>query len=81
MEDLIRFITESIVDNPNDINVIKKECENSNDENTVCYELSVNKEDLGKMIGKKGRTVKAIRTLLNAASIKQNKKFILEISD
>ncbi len=80
MEDLIRFITESIVEYPSDVKITKKDCENG-DENTICYELSVNKEDLGKVIGKKGRTVKAIRTLLNAASMKQNKKFILEIAD
>jgi predicted RNA-binding protein YlqC (UPF0109 family) len=80
MEDLIRFITESIVEYPNDIKIIRKDCENE-EENKICFELSVHKDDLGKIIGKKGRTVKAIRTLLNAASMKQNKKFVLEISD
>ena len=81
MENLIRFITESIVEHPNDINIVRKECENGKNEDIECYELSVHKDDLGKIIGKKGRTIKAIRTLLNAASMKQSKKFVLEISD
>ena len=48
-------------------------------EQTVVYELRVAKEDLGKVIGKQGRTARAIRTILGAASIKLKKRSVLEI--
>ncbi len=50
-------------------------------ERTSIIELSVAKEDMGKVIGKQGRTVTAIRTLLNAASMKQKKRAILELTE
>lgn len=74
MKDLIRCIACELVDNPEV--VIVDEVEGSN---TSVLELKVAKEDLGKVIGKHGRTAQAMRTILNAASGKIKKRMILEI--
>jgi predicted RNA-binding protein YlqC (UPF0109 family) len=73
MKDLVAFIAASLVDHPEAVQVTEVE---QND--TIILELRVTKEDLGKVIGKQGRTAKAVRTLLTAAG-NQNKKYRLEI--
>ena len=74
MKDLIEYIAKLLVDHPDAVKVIEVE-----GERTSVIELSVAKEDMGKIIGKQGKTASAIRTLLNAASMKQKKRTILEI--
>jgi uncharacterized protein len=74
MNDFIGFIAQQLVDNPNDVNVLAIE-----GNNTTVFELRVAKADLGKVIGREGRTAMAMRTLLNAVSSKTNKRAILEI--
>ncbi|MCL6621721.1 MAG: KH domain-containing protein [Syntrophobacterales bacterium] len=74
MKDLIKFIAEALVDHPDQVSV--KEIEG---EQTSVIELKVAKEDLGKVIGKQGRTARAMRTILNAASTKMRKRAVLEI--
>ena len=74
MKELIEYIAKSLVDQPDAVKVTEVE-----GERTSVIELSVAKEDMGMIIGKQGRTVSAIRTLLNAASMKQKKRTILEI--
>ena len=76
MKELIEYIAKSLVDQPDAVKVTEVE-----GERTSVIELSVANEDMGKIIGKQGRTVSAIRTLLNAASMKQKKRTILEIID
>ena len=76
MKELVRAIVEPLVDKPNEIDIREVEQEN----NTV-IELRVNESDLGKVIGKQGRTAKAIRTILNAASVKKGKRVLMEIVD
>jgi predicted RNA-binding protein YlqC (UPF0109 family) len=76
MKELVRAIVEPLVDNPSEIDIREVEQEN----NTV-IELRVNESDLGKVIGKQGRTAKAIRTILNAASVKKGKRVLMEIVD
>lgn len=76
MKDLIKYVAQSLVDNPDDVFVSE-----INGNNTTVFELSVGKDDLGKVIGKKGRTAQALRTLLNAASAKYNRRMVLEIID
>ncbi len=71
---MIEYIAKSLVDQPDAVKVTEVV-----GERTSVIELSVAKEDMGKVIGKQGRTVTAIRTLLNAASTKQKKRTILEI--
>jgi hypothetical protein len=74
MKELIEYIAKSLVDQPDAVKVTEVV-----GERTSVVELSVAKEDMGKVIGKQGRTATAIRTLLNAASMKQRKRTILEI--
>ena len=72
--DLIEYIAESLVDHPDEVKI--KELEG---ERVTILELSVAEEDLGKVIGKYGRTLRAVQTLLSAAGLKANKKNLLEL--
>jgi predicted RNA-binding protein YlqC (UPF0109 family) len=74
MKDLLIKIVQALVDNPEQVRVT--EIEGSQ---TVVIEVKVAKSDMGKVIGKQGKTAHAIRTLLNAASGKAGKRFVLEI--
>ncbi len=74
MKDLLEFIAKSLVDNPGDVNVQQIEGERS-----LILELKVAEEDMGKVIGKQGRIAKAIRTVVNAAAVKEDKRVIVEI--
>ncbi len=75
MKDFIEYIVTKLVDNPEDVKVTQIDSEK-----TVILELQVKEGDLGKVIGKKGRTAKALRILLTAAAAKQGqKRAILEI--
>ncbi len=74
LKDLIEYVTKSLVDNPNDVEVRAVQ-----GEKTTVYELRVGEGDLGKVIGKHGRTIRAIRTLLSASATKGNMRAVLEI--
>ncbi len=74
MKDLVKYIAQELVDHPEEVSVNEVE-----GRQTSVLELKVAKEDLGKVIGKQGRTARAIRTLLNAASAKIKKRTVLEI--
>ena len=74
MKDLIEYIAKALVDNPDDVQV----SEVVGDQTSV-LELKVAKEDLGKVIGKQGRSARAMRTILSAASTKLKKRTVLEI--
>jgi predicted RNA-binding protein YlqC (UPF0109 family) len=71
---LIEYMARALVDIPNQVNV-----KHVDGEQTTVIELKVAKEDLGKVIGKQGRTARAIRTILNGASTKLKKRTVLEI--
>lgn len=74
MKELLVEIAKALVDNPEDVQVAEVE-----GEQTTVLELRVRNEDLGKVIGRQGRTARAIRTLLSAAGMKIHKRFVLEI--
>jgi len=74
MRDLVETIARALVDDPAQVSA-SEELE----EGTMVIKLTVAKEDMGRIIGKEGRTAKAIRTILNAVSTKDNKKAILKI--
>jgi predicted RNA-binding protein YlqC (UPF0109 family) len=74
MKELIKYIAQALVDNPDQVSV--EEVEGNQ---TSVLELKVAKEDLGKVIGKQGRTARAMRTILSAASAKLKKRTVLEI--
>lgn len=74
MKDLVHYLAKSLVSDPNAVEVKESEREDA-----AVFELKVAKEDLGRVIGRQGRTAKSIRTLLNAAASRSNRKVILEI--
>jgi predicted RNA-binding protein YlqC (UPF0109 family) len=74
MKDLIKFMAQALVDHPEQVEVSEVV-----GEQTSVIELRVAKEDLGKVIGKQGRTAKAMRTILSAASAKIRKRTVMEI--
>ena len=74
MKDLIEFMAKALVDNPDQVEVQEIEGEQSS-----VIELRVAREDLGKVIGKQGRTARAMRTILSAASTKLRKRAVLDI--
>lgn len=74
MKDLVEAIVKALVDNPDQVQVRMIE-----GEQTMVFEVRVHPNDLGKIIGREGRTAKAIRTILGAAGMKLRKRIALEI--
>lgn len=74
MKELVEIIAKSLVDNPDSVQV--KEISG---EQSIILELKVAPEDMGKVIGKQGRIAKAIRTVVKAAAVKENKRVVVEI--
>jgi len=74
MKDLINYIAQALVDHPEEVQVTEVE-----GNQTSVLELKVAKEDIGKVIGKQGRTARAMRTIISAASAKEKKRTVLEI--
>lgn len=74
MKHLVEIIAKSLVDNPDAVEI--REIAKGD---SITLELKVAQEDMGKVIGKQGRIAKAIRTVIKAAAIKQNKRVVVEI--
>ncbi|MFH5835721.1 MAG: KH domain-containing protein [Clostridia bacterium] len=74
MKELVEFIAKELVDHPEEVSVTEVDNDSS-----LTLELRVNAEDMGKVIGKQGKIAKAIRTVVKAASMKENKKVHVEI--
>ncbi len=74
MKELIAYMAKALVDNPDEVKV--NEIQGAH---TSVIELKVAKEDIGKIIGKQGRTAQSLRTILNAASTKEKRRCTLEI--
>lgn len=74
MKALIKYIAQALVDHPEQVEVHEIKAQQ-----TLVLELTVAKEDLGKVIGKKGRTAQAMRTILSCASAKEKIRAVLEI--
>ncbi len=76
MKALLETIAKSLVDAPNDVQITEID-----GEKTIIFELRCNAKDIGKIIGKSGKTVGAMRTLLNSIAAKQGRKAMLEVVD
>ena len=77
MKELLEYMVKELVDNPDDVEIEEEE----EDEKTIIFKLKVAEEDLGKVIGKKGRTANALRIVMRAASAKRGKSSIVKIID
>ena len=73
MEELVSFIAKNLVDEPDSVKVETRE-----EGDTVVISLSVAPGDMGKVIGRQGRIAKAIRTVVKAASVRENKKYMVD---
>ncbi len=76
MREFLEFVAKSLVDKPEDVNI-----EETDDNGRTKFKLFVNSAETGKVIGKEGKTAKAIRTLLTAVAAKEGKRCSLEIPD
>jgi predicted RNA-binding protein YlqC (UPF0109 family) len=76
MRDFLEFVAKHLVDHPDAVSFVQEE-----KDNRIVFTLSVDPQDIGKVIGKKGRTAQAMRTLLSAVAAKEGKRAILEIND
>lgn len=74
MKELVEVIAKALVEHPEEVRITE-----TTDERTIRYELSVAPSDIGKVIGKQGRIAKALRTVVTAASVKENKRVVIDI--
>ena len=76
MKDILEVVIKNLVDNPEEVSIV----ENTNAK-SICYEVKVAKNDMGKVIGKQGKMAKAIRSIVKAVAIKEHKKVTVEFLD
>ena len=76
MKDVLETIAKSLVDAPNEVQITE-----INGDKTIIFELRCNAKDVGKIIGKSGKTVGAMRTILNSMASRQGRKAMLEVVD
>ncbi len=76
LKDLLEYLAKSLVDDPDAVHVDAVETET-----TIVLELTVAKEDVGKVIGKQGRIARALRTIVKASAVRDGKRAIVEIVD
>ena len=74
MKDLVEYIAKTLVDHPEELHITEIE-----GERTIVFELRCNPEDVGKIIGKSGKTIGAVRTLLSTVAARQNRRAVLEV--
>ncbi len=78
LEHFVDYVTKSLVDSPNDVHVLS---EDGTKENTTIIKIECNQDDIGKIIGKRGQTIMAIRTLVNGAAGRLQKRILVEVAD
>ncbi len=77
MKELIEFIAKSLVENPEAVTI----SEEQDEDGSILIKLAAAQEDMGRIIGKQGRTAKAMRTLLNAKATRENRRATLQIME
>ena len=77
MKDLVEFLARALVDHPDEVKVESYE----EDDGTVVYELHLNEDDIGKVIGRSGRTVNALRTVVRAAAVREGRRVLVDVVD
>lgn len=76
MKDILTTIVKALVDNPDDVNV-----EENDDNGFVTLSISVNKDDMGKIIGKEGKVIRSIRNVMKIPAMKQGKKVQISLAE
>ena len=76
MEQLLEFLARSLVDNPDEVRV-----ETANEEDATVLELHVSEDDAGQLIGRRGRTISALRTVIRAVGASQDRRVLVDLVD
>jgi predicted RNA-binding protein YlqC (UPF0109 family) len=77
MKDLVEYLARALVDHPDEVLVESFE----EDDGTLVFELHLNEDDVGKVIGRSGRTVNALRTVVRAASVREGRRVLVDVVD
>lgn len=77
MKDLVEYLARALVDRPDEVSVEEFE----EDDGTVVFEVTVAGDDVGKVIGRNGRTVNALRTVIRAAAVRENRRVLVDVVD
>lgn len=77
MEDLLRYLARALVDHPDEVAVSSYE----EDDGTIVLELEVSEEDVGQVIGRGGRTINALRAVIRAGAVKENRRVLVDVVD
>lgn len=77
MKELLEYLARTLVDSPDDVRVEQFE----EDDGTIVLELAVAEDDYGKLIGRGGRTANALRTVVKAAAVRENRRVLVDIVD
>lgn len=77
MKDLVEYLAKALVDRPDEVSVDEFE----EDDGTIVFELTVADDDVGKVIGRNGRTVNALRTVIRAAAVRHNRRVLVDVVD
>ena len=77
MRDLVEYLTKALVDQPGDVRVEEFE----EDDGTIVFEVEVAEDDVGKVIGRHGRTINALRTVIRASAVRHNRRVLVDVVD
>ena len=77
MRDLVEYLTRALVDRPDDVSVEEFE----EDDGTIVFEVEVADDDVGKVIGRNGRTINALRTVIRASAVRHNRRVLVDVVD
>ena len=77
MKDLVEYLTKALVDQPADVSVEEFE----EDDGTIVFEIEVADDDVGKVIGRNGRTINALRTVIRASAVRHNRRVLVDVVD
>lgn len=77
MQEILEVVIKNLIDNEEELSINER----TNDDKSICYEVKVAKEDMGKVIGKQGKMAKSIRTIMKAIAVKEHKRVTIEFLD
>lgn len=77
MKELVEYLTKALVDEPGDVRVQEFE----EDDGTIVFEVEVAEDDVGKVIGRHGRTINALRTVMRASAVRHNRRVLVDVVD
>ena len=77
MKDLVEYLSKALVDRPDEVRVDEFE----EDDGTIVFEVEVGEDEVGKLIGRNGRTINALRTVIRAAAVRHNRRVLVDVVD